>query len=109
MSETTKRVNVTLTLATDLNPSVVLAGITERMGGQVGDLIVGTSAHAFDLNDDDQDPQAQLVISHDGSFGGIQAAYVDQPERAAEHAKNIRGVVVELPIGDDFRAEDSGR
>ena len=107
--ETSRHVTVSLTFATELDPSVILTAVTQRVEGIADNLLVGTSVHAFDLADDEPDePAVQLVIDAEGR-GGIQAAYVDQPERAAEHAKNIRGVFVELPIVDDFRAEGDAR
>ncbi|WP_242890202.1 hypothetical protein [Actinomadura litoris] len=101
MTQTTRRVAVTLVSATDENAHQVMAGMLDAVRNALPALaVVGTSTHAFDLAEDDEpEPCVQLVIDSPGIVG----AYVDNPERADEHARNIGGVVVELPVTGDHR------
>lgn len=71
--------------------------IVELCGREL--LIVSRQAREPDLTDDTE-PRVQLVID---PTGGILAAYVDQPEQAAEQATATGAVVVDLPIALDAR------
>jgi hypothetical protein len=101
--QTSRRVSVTLTLATTNTPTTVLDGLLEQLG-DLRQLITDTHVGAYDL-DDQQDPApaVQLVIYDPG---GLAATYVDQHDRAHAHARNIGAVVVELPVGSDYRAKE---
>lgn len=48
-------------------------------------------------------PTVQLVVYAEGQIG---LAVVDSPDRADEYARNVGGVVVELPVLADYRKGD---
>lgn len=105
MTQTSRRVNVTLTAATDEDAHQVMAGVLHAVRTVLPALVVeSTNAHAFDLDDAEAEapqPAVQLVVD----AGGVAGAYIDRPGRAADHAGNIGGVVVELPVAADHRGE----
>ncbi|MFC9973588.1 hypothetical protein ACFVH6_22105 [Spirillospora sp. NPDC127200] len=100
MTDTTRRVNVTLTIPTDNPATDVLADIT-RAVTRTGLPIENTHVYAFTLNGHgDPEPVVHLVIDH---AGGAVNAFPDQPERADEYARNTGGLVVEVPVIADHR------
>lgn len=108
MPDTSRRVNVTLTAATNENAHQVMGGILDAVRNALPGLsIVASSTHAFDLNDadDESEPLVQIVVDETG----IARTYIDRPDRADDHARNIGGVVVTLAIEVDHRREEAGR
>lgn len=96
---TTRRVMINLNIVTDDDPATVhlavLAAITDRWPVQ------NSSVHGFDVTDPDV-PNVQLVID---PVAGIRGAFVDDPERAEELARELGSVIVELPVDVDLRGE----
>lgn len=96
---TTRRVFINLYIVTEDDPADVhlgvLAAINERWEVQT------SSVHGSDINDPDE-PSVQLVVD---PVAGIRGAFVDDPERAEELAKELGSVIVELPVDTDLRGE----
>jgi hypothetical protein len=101
MPETTRRVSVTLTFATNDPMAAVLSDILGALhDGDIPDVETAT-VHAFDLNEDGPDePAVHLVVD---PIAGITGAWIDNEERADEFARNTGGVVVGLPAATDYR------
>jgi len=96
---TTRRVSVNLYIATDDDPAsvhlAILAAVSDRW------LVQSSSVHGFDLGDPDE-PCVQLVVD---PVSGIRGAFVDDPDRAEELARELGSVIVELPVDADLRGE----
>src|SRR3954469_5719177 len=100
MTETTRRVAITLIAVTDEDPHQVMAGVLDAVrNARPGLAIAYATNSALDTADDDE-PAVQLVVD---PVGGITGAWVDNQERADEFARNIHGVVVALPVETDHR------
>jgi hypothetical protein len=105
MPETSRRVAVTLIAATDENAHQVMAGVLDAVRNALPDLAIhSTTTSAFDLDEDDA-PEAEVQLVLSGST--LDGTYVDNPDRADEHARNIGGVVVALPIETDHRRPET--
>ncbi|TDD97608.1 hypothetical protein [Actinomadura rubrisoli] len=103
MPDTARRVNVSLTFATDVLPHHALMRVTACLPDEYSVRLESTSVHAFDLAEDDADePCVQLVVD---ATAGLLKAYVDNPQRAEEFATHTGAVVDELPITADHRGE----
>lgn len=101
MPDTTRRVNVTFTFATDVDADHVMRQALESLPDHVSAGLEHVHVHEFDLTEeDDTEPSVQLVVD---PHGGITGAWVDNPDRADEFARNTSGVVVVLPIEADHR------
>ncbi len=92
---TTRRVNVTLTIPTDLDETDVLTRVLSACGFGVESAIV----HAFDLDDADEPEQTVCLVLSDA------AIHWAVPEAAETVGKAVNGVVVELPITADYRKD----
>lgn len=104
---TSKRVNVTLTLATDVEPGIVMAGLIAKLG-LGAELLVGTMVHDFDVADEDG-PMVQLVIDASDGNGAPVTAFIDRASSAHAFAEEFGRVVVELPVDIDCRPGGGGR
>lgn len=101
MPDTTRRVAVTLVAITDEPAHKVMAGMLDAVRNALPGLAIDYATNsAFDLAEDDAEPSVQLVVD---TAAGITGAWVDNPDRADEFARNIHGVVVALPIETDHR------
>lgn len=98
-TEEDRRVVITLTFRTTTEPGVVLASVLHRLGEATRDL-ESTHANGFSLGES-TNPFVQLVID---PAAGLLGVYVENSERAEEHARNVDGVVIELPVDIDHRA-----
>lgn len=105
MSDTSRRVNVTLTAAIDEPAHQVMAGVLDAVRNALPGLAIeSTSTHAYDLAEDEESvPHVQLVFK----YNALNASFVDSPGRADEYARRFGGVVVELPVVADYRPEES--
>lgn len=101
---TSKRVAFTLTIVTDERSSDIHAEIITalRAGGPAMD-IESTHVHAYDLNDETHDAAVHLAIDPVGRIYGI---FIDRPESAEVNARTVGGVVVTLPIDQDYRGKE---
>lgn len=102
---TSRRLIVSFTLATDVEPGVILAEMPRLFPPAVVRLIVGTSAHTFDLDDDTDEASAYMVLRPAGDTAAdIEAAYLpDQEPSARRHAEAVHGVLIEVPVVQDYR------
>jgi hypothetical protein len=99
--QTTKRVAVTLTFATDAEPGQVLGGVVQKLG-DANEILEATHVHGFDMagdGDDNGDTVVQLVVGREGNVTG----FVDNPNSAHALAEELNGVVVEVPVDVDCR------
>jgi hypothetical protein len=99
MSETTRRVTVTLTFATDEDPAEIAYSVHAAVRDESRFEVESASVHAFDLAEDAAETTVQLVLS--GS--AIVGTYLDDEPSADDHARIVRGVMVELPAAADYR------
>lgn len=108
MTDTTRRVAVTLIAATDEPAHQVMAGMLDAVRNRLPELAIhSTSTSAFDVGDEDEtEPAVQLVVD---AKGGLIGTWVDDPDRADEFARNTASVVVSLPIESDHRREEASR
>lgn len=97
--QTNKRAIISLTLATDIDPGLILAELPRMLGQDIARLIVGTSVHTYDMDEDSPEPSAHIVLSPTGVIWG---SYLDADE-ADERASEVRGVLLEVPIVKDYR------
>lgn len=93
-------VNVSLTLATDEPPDVVLRSVVDAVGEHQLPVI---GSHVYVADDLVAGPEVQLLACD----GQLLAAYVDRPDRALEHARDVGAVVVNLRVDDDYRKPTS--
>lgn len=106
MTETDRRVAVTLIAATHEPAHQVMAGMLDAVRNRLPELeIHSTTTSAWDTDEDDAEPCVQLVVD---AKGGIIGAWVDNPDRAEEFACNTGAVVVSLPIEADHRRDETG-
>lgn len=111
MPETSRRVNVTLTIPSDdatgdvLNAVLAALRRAPAFDNNLLPLDVESAhVHAFDLDEDDEpEPAVQLVVRD----GGIYAVHVDDAETADAQARKVGGVVVTLPIETDHRRPEA--
>lgn len=103
---TSRRVNVTLTAATDEDAHQVMAGVLDAVRNALPGLAIDYVTNSvFDVDEDDKpETLVQLVVD---PVAGILSTWVDNPDRAEEFARNVDGVVVELPVVADYRAEEA--
>lgn len=94
-----RRVAVTLVVATDLDPAEVQLRVMAAVSDQLP--VDHTSVHGWDAND----PVTGLVQLVVYPVGGLAAAYVDRPEEATEHARTIGGLVIDWAANEDYRPE----
>lgn len=96
---TTRRVSLHFLIATDRAPEdvhlAILASVSDRF------TVLHSGVGSYDMNDPDE-PSVQLVID---PVAGIRGAFVDDPERAEELAKELGSVIVELTVDTDLRGE----
>lgn len=97
--QTSRRVIISLTIATDVDPGIILAELPRTLRPELVRQIVGTSAHAYDMDEDTPEPSGYIVLAPSGVAWG---SYLDEAE-AAERASEIHGVLLELPIVKDYR------
>jgi hypothetical protein len=95
--ETTKRVAVTLTFATDAEPGQVLAGVVQKLG-DANEILEATHVYGFDMAGGG-DAVVQLVVGHEGDVTG----FVDNANSAHALAEELNGVVVAVPVDVDCR------
>jgi hypothetical protein len=102
---TDRRVSITLDLATDLPEGVVLSGLLQQLPPDILKIVAGTRVHVFDpATYRDDETRAHLVLWADGK---TQQIYVNDEDTARDHAKAIDGVLIELPVVEDFSTEVS--
>ncbi len=107
MTDTTRRVAVTLIAATDEPAHQVMAGVLDAVRNALPGLDIDyTTNSAFDLAENDAEPSVQIAVD---AKGGITGTWVDNPNRADEFARNTGAVVVSLPIEIDHRPEEASR
>ena len=105
MPETSRRVNVTFTFATDVDADHVMRQALESLPDVQAAALETVSVYEFDLDEREDAPDVHLVLD---STGGIVGTYIDIPERADDHARGIGGVVVALPVETDHREGHRG-
>lgn len=96
----TRDISVHLTIRTDL----AVNDARQRILAALGDQFDIRHVSAFDLDDldDADDPEVQLVIC---PARGLLRVYVDDEQRADQHAKAESAVWAGLIIGGDHRGE----
>lgn len=113
MPDTTRRVNVMLTIPTEEATGDVLNAVlsaVQRAPAYDNNLmpvnVENAHVHAFDLDDeDDGDEQtALLVLRGDNTVTGV---FIDDPGSAHHLAGLCGGVIAALPITADYRGEDT--
>ena len=105
MTDTTRRVAISLVAITDEDAHHVMAGVLDAVRNALPGLRIDhASNNVFDLGDPDE-PAVQIVVDPAGGVRGISGAWVDDPDRAEEFARNTGGVVVTLPVETDHRGE----
>ncbi|MGI5162740.1 hypothetical protein ACQEU3_47040 [Spirillospora sp. CA-253888] len=112
MTDTARRVNVTLTIPTDRGTTDVLTDILNALKDAPtwnNDLppipVESADVRAFTLTDDDEpEPCVQALVNPDR--GHLSVVFVDEPERADHVARGTGCVVVELPITADHRRQE---
>lgn len=105
MTDTTRRVAVTLVAVTDEDAHQVMAGVMDAVRNALPSLAIDyTTNSAFDIAENASEPSVQIAVD---AKGGITGTWVDNPGRADEFAHNTGAVVVSLPIESDYRAEEA--
>lgn len=100
MTETTRRVAVTLIAATSEPAHQVMAGMLDAVRNRLPELAIhSTTTSAFDMDEDDEEPGVFLVV--DPVSGTVKG--LTDGDRAHEYAGNVGAVVVELPTAADYR------
>lgn len=94
---TSRRVNITLTFATDEAPTEVLYSLHAAVRDECRFEVEATSVHAFDLDEPDDEAATVCLVLTDTSVRWAT------PDEAEQIAAAMRGVVVELPISADYR------
>lgn len=97
---TDHRVNLSLFFATDVQPGIVLSRVLSLLGPELTAVLAGTNASAFDLDDRTDETRAHVVVS---PTGGTIRYVVDDEDAAIKHAKEIGGLLIELPVTEDYR------
>jgi hypothetical protein len=103
MSETTRRVFVGLTAATDEPAHHVMAGVLDAVRNALPGLAIETtSSHVLD--EDDEPELSACLVFRDGA---LYSVHVDDPEGAEGRALEVQGVVVEVPVVVDYRPKEA--
>lgn len=97
---TDRRVTISLSFASDSKAGNVLANVLSTLDPRLLERIAGTNAYAFDPTDHTDETRAHLVLGIDGE---IRQIHIDNQEAATNHAKAIDGLLIELPVTEDFR------
>ena len=99
MPETTRRVNVSLTIPTDKASGDVLNAVLAAMRHYVDLSVESAHVHAFDLAEDAEDTPAVCLVLTDTEVRWCDA------EAADVIGQGVGGVVVELPVAADYRKD----
>lgn len=100
---TERRVNLSLFFTSTEAPGTVLRQVLAQLDPALTATLSGTNAYAFDPTDHTDETRAFLVLSPAGNLAKI---HVNDEDAATNHAKAIDGLLVELPVTEDFRAQD---
>lgn len=100
---TDRRVTLSLSFQSEQDPGTVLAHLLNLLDPYLTAALAGTNAYAFDPNDHTDETRAHVVLT--GNGGTFEKVYLDDEEAAAIHAKAIDGVLIELPVIEDFRTK----
>lgn len=100
--QTSRRVSITMELATQLAPGVALAAVTERLPLTIREQLVSTSCHTYDLAEGDDDPRPEFAYFVLHGNGDPAEMLIGDNAEALRKARSIGGLVAELPLVADY-------
>lgn len=101
---TDRRVGITLHFATTEPVGPILAAVLKNLPPELIGILAGTNTYAFDPATTTyvDETRAHLVLHPEGSPAGW---YINDEAGATEHAKTSGGLLIELPVTEDHRAD----
>lgn len=97
---TDRRVTISLSFASDSKAGNVLANVLSTLDPHLLERLAGTNAYAFDPNDHTDETRAHIVLNPDDK---TMQVHIDDEDTARNHAKTVDGLLIELPVTEDFR------